>query len=102
MKTNIENISEQASKNPPPTQIPSQTPKRPASSTSSTSPLLIHQTLITKLAALHLKSTRKFNNLRSNSVRQTTRFRESSPTTIKKTKKIKFIRTDYIKTGSNT
>ncbi|CAI6368795.1 unnamed protein product [Macrosiphum euphorbiae] len=38
MKTNIENIVEQASKNPPPTQTPSQTPKRPASSTSSTSP----------------------------------------------------------------
>ncbi|KAL4100873.1 hypothetical protein QTP88_020902 [Uroleucon formosanum] len=38
METNIENISKQASKNPPSTQIPSQTPKRPASSTSSTSP----------------------------------------------------------------
>jgi hypothetical protein len=38
METNIENFSEQASNNPPSTLKSSQTPKRPASSTSSISP----------------------------------------------------------------
>jgi len=38
METNIENISEQTSNNPPSTLKPPQTPKRPASSTSSISP----------------------------------------------------------------
>lgn len=38
LKTYIENISVQASNNPPSTQTPAQTTKRPASSTFSTSP----------------------------------------------------------------